>query len=361
MDNSTNRFRIHPSDYDLFIGMDVDKRSIALTTRDHLDLGKSLKMSNDVEILLSYIENHHAGKRMAFVYEAGPTGFGLHDAIEASGYKCLVVAPQAVPTARGKRVRTNRLDSIKLAGQLRGGQLEGIRVPSERYRELRELTALRNSQIDDIRATKYRIKALLLRNALEFPEAPASGQWSKQVIEQLRVLDCKVTIRFKLDSLLDELAWEQKMVLRTQVALRGMLESDSEFAESMRYLMSIPGVGWIIASYTLARVGDWRNLGQSDEMSSFIGLVPCEDSTGEGADRGSITKNGDKRLRSMLIQGAWTAIRTDKELREFYERLYKRHPRNLAARVAIVAVARKMAVRMHCVLKERREYKAKMS
>ena len=361
MYSNTNRFVIHPSDYDLFVGMDVDKRNIAITTRDHLDLGRSLKMSYDVDLLLSYIRNRHAGKRVAFVYEAGPTGFGLHDAVVAGGHTCLVVAPQAVPTARGKRVRTNRLDSIRLAGQLRGGQLVGIRVPSGRYRELRELTALRNSQIDGIRSTKCRIKALLLRNSIEFPVAPASGQWSKRVLEELRALSCTGAVRFKLDSLLDELAWQRINVLKTQIALRKMLEMDSELAESIRYAMSISGIGWITASHSLARVGDWRNLGRSAEMSSFVGLVPCENSTGDGANRGSITKNGDKRLRSMLIQAAWAAIRKDPELREFYDRIYKSHPRNVAARVAIVAVARKLAVRICCVLRERREYQIKPS
>ena len=110
MYSSTSRLMIHPADYDLFVGMDVDKRSTAITTRYHLELGRSLMMSNDADLLSSYIRNHHSGKRIAFVYEAGPTGFGLYDAIVAGGHTCLVVAPQAVPTPRGKRVRTNRLD-----------------------------------------------------------------------------------------------------------------------------------------------------------------------------------------------------------------------------------------------------------
>jgi len=359
MYSSTIRPRIHPGDYDLFVGMDVDKRSIAITTRDHLDLGKSLMMPHDADLVLSYFHNRHAGKRVAFVYEAGPTGFGLHDAIVAEGHTCLVVAPQAVPTARGKRVRTNRLDSIKLAVQLRGGQLVGIHVPAGRYRELRELTALRNSQIDGIRATKCRIKALLLRNSLEFPKAPDSGQWSKRLTADLRGLNCTGAVRFKLDSLLDELAWQWGNVLKTQLALRTVLATDEEFWDSMRYLMSVSGVGWVVASHYLARVGDWRKLGRSDETSSFIGLVPSEDSTGDRADRGRITKGGDKKLRSLLIQAAWVAIRKDSELREFYDRVYRSHPRNVAARVAIVAVARKLAVRMHCVLWERREYEIK--
>jgi transposase len=176
------------------------------------------------------------------------------------------------------------------------------------------------------------------------------------VVEQLRRLTCSPAVRFKLDRLLDQLEWSKGQALKTQVALRMMLSSNEELAASMRYLMSIPGVGWIIASYALARIGDWRHLRRSEEMAGFFGLVPTENSTGDHEERGSITKAGDQRLRCMMIQGAWVAIRKDPELREFFQRIVSNHPRNIASRVAIVAVARKMATRMHCVLQERREY-----
>jgi hypothetical protein len=61
-------------------------------------------------------------------------------------------------------------------------------------------------------------------------------------------------------------------------------------------------------------------------------------------------------MRSLIIQAAWSAIRKDVELLEFYQRVYKSHSRDKAARIAIVAVARKLCARMHCVLKERRRY-----
>ena len=79
------------------------------------------------------------------------------------------------------------------------------------------------------------------------------------------------------------------------MALRIMLEADEELSESMGFLMSLPCIGWIIASMTLARVGDWRELGHSSEMASFLGLVPSENSTGDGSNRGPITKTGDRR------------------------------------------------------------------
>lgn len=357
---STDLRQIVPVNFDVFVGMDVDKRSIALTSVDHLGLKKSVKMNYEADGVLSYIRARYPGRRVAFVYEAGPTGFGLHDSIVDAGFPCLVVSPASVPTARGKRVKTNRLDSIKLADLLCGGQLSGIRVPSQKYRDLRDLTQLRNTYVEQIRATKYRIKALLLKNGVSFPVAPASSQWSKRVILELRLLECGNAGRFKLDSLLDNLEWVNKQALKTQMALRKMLETDEELSESMGCLMSLPGISWIIASMTLARVGDWRELGHSSEMASFMGLVPAENSTGDDSNRGPITKTGDRRLRSMLIQGAWTAIRKDPELADFFKRVCDNHPRNTASRVAITAVARKLAVRMHCVLKERRAYQVKI-
>ncbi len=114
-----------------------------------------------------------------------------------------------------------------------------------------------------------------------------------------------------------------------------------------------------MASQLLARIGDWRELRNIRQLAGFLGLVPTEDSTGERTDRGSITHTGDPRLRSKLIQASWSAIRQDGELREFFRSVCRRHPREIAARVAIVAVARKLTVRVSVVLMKQRPYEVR--
>src|SRR5262249_11860172 len=64
----------------------------------------------------------------------------------------------------------------------------------------------------------------------------------------------------------------------------------------------------------------------------------------------------DGRLRSKLIQASWSAIRQDGELREFFRSVCRRHPRGVGARVAIVAVARKLSTRISVVLMQQRPY-----
>jgi len=345
-----------PRDYDVFAGLDVDKRSISVTFTDHQGLSRSMRIPYSVEHLLNYVGKHFAGQKVAFAYEAGPTGYGLYDGLVAQGAPCLVASPSMIPRAPGQRVKTNRLDSRGLSENLRGGQLKSIHVPSAVYRELRHLTHLRDTFVSEAVGMKLRIKSLLLFEGIAFPPAPAGGQWSFMVRAKLRKLPCSGTVRFKLDHLLDSLEFAEKQVFNTMKEIRRFCQNDPELGQSIKYLMSIPGIGWIVASQLVARIGDWRKLETVRQLAAFLGLVPTEHSTGDQIDRGSITHMGDGRLRSKLIQASWSTIRQDAELREFFRSVARTHPRNVASRVAIVAVARKLSTRISAVLMRQRPY-----
>ena len=348
-----------PRDYDVFAGLDVDKRSISVTFANHQGLLKSLRMPYSVEHLVNHVRKHFPEQKVAFAYEAGPTGYGLYDGLEAQAYRCLIASPSMIPKAPGQRVKTNRLDSRMLAQNLRGGQLKSIHVPTGVYRELRHLTQLRDTFVSEMVGMKLRIKALLLFEGIEFPPAPPGSQWSFMVKAKLRKLPCSSTVRFKLDELLDSLEFNEKRVVKTTQQIRRFCQQDPELSRCMKYLMTICGIGWIVASQLLARIGDWRELNNIRQLAGFLGLVPTENSTGERTDRGSITHSGDPRLRSKLIQASWSAIRQDGELREFFRAVCRTHPRNIASRVAIVAVARKLSVRISVVLMQQRPYEVR--
>ena len=88
-----------PREYEVFAGLDVDHHSIAATFTDHDRLMQSLRLPYSARQLLNYVRKQFPEQRLAFAYEAGPTGFGLYDELVAAGYPCLVVAPSMVPTA----------------------------------------------------------------------------------------------------------------------------------------------------------------------------------------------------------------------------------------------------------------------
>ena len=297
---------------------------------------------------------------MAFAYEAGPTGYGLYDGWVAEQFRCLIASPSMIPQAPGQRVKTNRIDSRKLSENLRGGQLRSIHVPTMVYRELRHLTQLRDVVVREAVGMKQRIKSLLLMEGLEFPPAPAGSQWTFLVRKQLREMPCSAVVRFKLDRLLDSLEFSHQQIIKATAEIRRFCRNDAELARCIGYLQSLPGIGWIVASQLLARIGDWREIKNIRQLPAFLGLVPTEHSTGERTERASITRSGDPRLRSKMIQASWSAIRQDGELREFFRAVCKRNPLPEASRVAIVAVAHKLAVRASVGLMKQRPYEVRV-
>ena len=343
-------------EFDIFSGLDVDKKSIAVTFMSHQGILQSFSIPHRAEHLLNYVSKHFGGKKIAFAYEAGPTGWGLYDKLTSEGHLCVVAAPSMIPKVPGQRVKTNRLDSQMLSEHLRGGQLKSVHVPSEPYRQLRHLIQLRDTFVKDAVAMKLRIKAMLTLEGLEFPLAPPGSQWSFIVRAKLKKLSCSGPLRFKLDRLLESLESSEKQALQTIREIRHFYQQDPELCQAIEHLKSISGIGEIVASHLLARIGDPQQIAHVRQLGGFLGLAPTERSTGERVARGSITRSGDGRLRSKLIQAAWSAIRQDPELREFYRSVYQRHPRDRAARKAIVAVARKLTTRIYAVLKQRRPY-----
>src|SRR5437879_11785762 len=153
-----------------------------------------------------------------------------------------------IPKAPGQRVKTNRLDSVGLSAKLRGGQVKGIHVPSPLYRELRHLTQLRDTFVNEMVGMKQRIKSLLLMEGVEFPPAPAGSQWSFMVKNKLRKLPCSSTVRFKIDKLLDSLEFNEKQVLKTTREIRRVCQTDPALSTCITYKMRVSSSGGIVES-----------------------------------------------------------------------------------------------------------------
>lgn len=347
---------INPMDFDIFFGMDVDKKSICLTTLDHLGIEKPLKMPYDSGNLIAYVSKRYADKRVVLAYEVGPTGYGLYDDLTAAGFRCLVVPPADTPQSRSERVKTNRIDSRKLAYSLRGGELHSVHVPSLVFRQLRHLVQLREVFVRQNRADKFRIKALLLLEGIAYPDTSARGHWSGPAIKRLEILPCNPIVRFKLDQLLCSLHFANDRLRESSAMIRHFADSQPELSGPIQLMMTVPGIGPVVSAHLLARIGDPSLLDNPRQIAALLGLVPKENSTSDRTRRGSITRLGDPATRNKLIETAWTSIRFDPELRQYYERIRSRNPAPVAARKAIVAVARKLTTRIYAVLKYQQPY-----
>jgi len=346
----------HLSDFETFIGLDVDKNSFSYTIQDKFQTKKSKKMPSNPEHLYNYISNHFDPQKVICAYEAGPTGFHLQDYLTKKGIICLITAPASIPTARNARVKNNRIDSIKIADHLMSGKLKPIRVPQGIYRELRDLVKICENYSADRKTAKQRIKALLLYSNLYPAMKDPDANWSANYINDLKQIECSFAVRQRLDMLIEDLEYARKKLLSVHRTLKSFCRENDEINQYIHYLQSIPGIGFTIATMLLGKIGDPHNLQNPRELAGFIGLSPKENSTGDSVNRGSITHMGDKTLRFLLTEAAWVAIRKDTHLNQFFNRIKsKNHPKS-ASRIAITAVARKLTQIIYRVLKDERNY-----
>ncbi len=346
-----------PKDYDVFIGLDVDKNSFAISVAmDNKDIIYSKTMPSKAQHFYNYIQKRFATKRVICAYETGPTGFHLYDFLKSKSIPCLVVSANAVPKSPNKRVKNNRIDSKELTDYLNAGKLYSIRVPDGVYRELRHLIRIREKYVSSRVKTKQRIKSLLLHENLHSDIKDKKHNWSCNYVKELKELVCSFAVKQRLDMLLEDLSYNREKILTTHRAIKSFLEHNPELKQSIHYLRTIPGIGFITAITILGNIGDPVHLKDVREIGSFAGLVPCEHSTGDNINKGPITHLGNYTLRSLLIEAAWSAIRQNTELSQFYHRIKARNNPKIAAQKAIVATARKLTRIIYNILKEQREY-----
>jgi transposase len=117
-------------------------------------------------------------------------------------------------------------------------------------------------------------------------------------------------------------------------------------------LMSQPGVGPITALAFSVTIGDVSRFERSKQVSSYLGLIPTEHSSGSKRRLGSISKQGNVFLRALLVEAAQSVVRHDPGFRKEYQ--HRCHHKEKG--IAKVAAARKLAVRLYWMLKSNKSY-----
>ena len=302
-------------------------------------------------------------ERLAFCYEAGPTGYGLYRQITDLGHECMVAATSLIPKKPGNRVKTNRRDALELAKQSRAGELTAVWVPDSRHEAMRELTRARGAAVVDVRQKGQQVSAFLLRLGRHYD--PDKKTWTKAHMNWRASQKFEhPEQRIAFEEMLLAVRQAQDRVGRLEEAIRAAVP-DWSLAEVVPALMALRGIDLISSTGLLAELGDLSRFQTAPQVMGYLGMGCSEHSTGDTIKRGPISKSGNRRARRLLIESAWSyrhppRVGRDKQAKvaaapravaeiawKAQHRLYARY-RALTRRgklktVAITAVARELA------------------
>jgi len=321
---------------EVFIGIDVHKKSYSVVARCDKEVVKKWTTTASPQELSQQLQKYFRGALVYSVYEAGFSGFALHRELVKHGIKNIVVHAASIEVAVNDRVKTDKRDAEKMAALLEAGRLKGNRIPTEVEERRRMLTRTRQQLVEERTAIKNKIRMKFHQLGLiKYDENRAmSHKLVKELLNGADSSEFRIVIQayWNIWKKLDE------EICNLASAIKEQVKTDPHDAT----YRSAPGVGPLSARILANELGDMSQFKNERQLFSYTGLTPCEYSSGENIRRGHISRQGNSRLRAILVESAWRAIGKDRALGEFFERLYPR----TGKKRAIVAVARKLIGRI---------------
>src|SRR5512135_1623398 len=165
MTNSSTPLHLSPTPVACFIGLDVHKDTISGAALPAFgpDIVERFQILNTPAAVARAVSRLAGRGKLSFVYEAGPTGYGLQRQLSSLGHACAVVAPAFTPRRPGDQVKTDRRNAEKLARFCRSGDLRAIYVPTPEQEAARDLVRAREDLLGDRTRARQRVSTFLLR------------------------------------------------------------------------------------------------------------------------------------------------------------------------------------------------------
>ena len=339
----------------IYSGIDTHLKNWRITIMIEDAYYKTLSMDPNASGLGSYLRKNFPNGNYHSAYEAGFCGYSVHRELIKTGINNIIVNPADIPTTdKERRQKEDSRDSRKIARALQSGDLEAIYIPSESTQELRSFVRFRKTIVKDISRNKNRIKSFLYLHGIKIPpeQDSASRHWSSNFSKWLE--EVRLTTNYGHSVISDTLSTVKQLrgtLLKVDRELRQIAKNE-QYADTIRYLTSIPGIGLITAITLISELEDISRFSNLDKLCSYVGLVPTTNTSSDKERVGGITPRSNKPLRSILIESAWVSIRNDTSMALTYSKLCKRMKPNKA----IIRIAKKMLARVMYVLKNKTEY-----
>src|SRR5580698_10475927 len=292
--------------------------------------------------------NHSDGEAQRFYRELKQRGVSVRVGMEATGYsrwferllaelgfEVWIGDAAEIKKVRVRKQKTDRNDAQLLLKLLLENRFPKIWVPNPENRDLRQLLWHRHRLVQMRTRIMNQLQAVAMNEGYRWKKKLFTEK-GRALLEKLSLAPWASRRRKELLELLDQL--DPKIA-----ELTAAVEQEAEKRPEVLLLMTHPGVGPITGVAYVLVIGTPERFPCGKQIGSYTGLIPCEDSSAGRQRLGHISKQGNTLLRFLLVEAAQAAARCNPDWRRRYLHLMMRREK----RIAKVAMARKLAVRLY--------------
>ena len=233
---------------EIFVGLEDSKKSWKLCIRSLGLIVKETSMPADYQALKNFFNNQFPDCSIKLIYEAGFSGFNLHDQLKTDGWGCVVTPSHRVTQEKCSPQKNDRIDSRRLARVLETGDYHSCFIPEKQLREDRQISRLYEQNQRDIRQTCNRFRRLLEFHGLDRNFKP--GRWTpNNYVEawgKCRKMGLSKELMFAIEEIEDKLKylWGKK---KRYLEYLSELSRKERYEENFKLLLSVPGIGKLTA------------------------------------------------------------------------------------------------------------------
>jgi transposase len=321
----------------LYAGLDLSRKRLDFHLLDvkgaTVEVGAAAPDADGLRGLTGRLARH--GEPIRGAIESMNGARFVHDQLERAGWQVEIADAQKVKGLAPLACKTDRIDAWVLAELSRRELVPAIWLPDPHVRAERERARWRLHLVRHRSSLKQRIHAVLLAHGTPCPVSDLFGVSGRRLLARLQLPEpwhghVQASLR-----LIDELDRE---IDACETELR-RLGADHRYVP---LLLTIPGIGWVLAYTIAAEIGDIARFASPRKLAGYTGLCPRVYQSGESDRRGPLAKQGPKYLRWALVEAAVHAS-THPTYRDRYQRTKTRLGKQRGAKIAQVDLARRLA------------------
>lgn len=332
------------------VGVDFHKRTSSYCVLD--ENGKRMKrckMENRPELIEQFLNSVPGPKKLAM--EATRNWGLFYETVKPHVDSFLLGHPRKMKQITESETKHDQKDAESISQLAYGPFFPKAHVSSLETRELRSLLRFRHSLVTQRKTIRNQVQILLDRN-LWPSERPQSFKdiFCRRGMKWLKELQLRPRERFMLDQSIQ--SYEQ---LSQKIKdLEAFIETQTCELTDLKYLRRIPGFqkSKVNAYVVLLELDGIQRFNKARHFAHYAGLIPSEHSSGDKHRTGHLVKGANRFLRTALIESTFSAIRSDRGLRVYYQSVKERR----GTGAAIIACARKLSFAVYHVLKDKTNY-----